>query len=76
MTGRTRWRNWRKPARVEFLRTAARDDGRNSAGVFAEKIRTWMYGRDKAPDSHIVHHAAGGDFAPFLQQAIGIDLIS
>jgi pimeloyl-ACP methyl ester carboxylesterase len=41
-------------------------------GVFAEKIRTWMYGRDKAARiPMIVHHAAGGDFAPFLQQAIG-----
>jgi pimeloyl-ACP methyl ester carboxylesterase len=41
-------------------------------GVFAEKIRTWMYGRDKAARiPMIVHHAARGDFAPFLQQAIG-----
>jgi pimeloyl-ACP methyl ester carboxylesterase len=41
-------------------------------GVFAEKIRTWMYDRDKAARIPlIVHHAAGCDFAPFLQQAIG-----
>ena len=40
-------------------------------GVFAEKIRTWMYNRDKAARIPlIVHHAAGGDFKPFLQQAI------
>jgi pimeloyl-ACP methyl ester carboxylesterase len=40
-------------------------------GVFAEKIRTWMYGRDQAARiPSIVHHAANGDFAPFLQQAI------
>jgi pimeloyl-ACP methyl ester carboxylesterase len=40
-------------------------------GVFAEKIRTWMYGRDQAARiPMIVHHAADGDFAPFLQQAI------
>ncbi len=30
-----------------------------------------MYGRDKAARIPlIVHHAAGGDFTPFLQQAI------
>jgi pimeloyl-ACP methyl ester carboxylesterase len=40
-------------------------------GVFAEKIRTFMYGRDKAARIPlIVHRAAAGDFAPFLQQAI------
>jgi pimeloyl-ACP methyl ester carboxylesterase len=40
-------------------------------GVFGEKIRTWMYGRDKAARIPlIVHHAANGDFGPFLQQAI------
>jgi pimeloyl-ACP methyl ester carboxylesterase len=41
-------------------------------GVFGEKIRTWMYDRDKAARIPlIVHQAAGGDFAPFLRQAIG-----
>lgn len=40
-------------------------------GVFAEKIRTWMYGRDQAARIPlIVHYTASGDFAPFLQQAI------
>src|SRR5437773_11800510 len=40
-------------------------------GVFGEKIRSWMYGRDKAARiPSIVHHAAAGDFGPFLQQAI------
>jgi pimeloyl-ACP methyl ester carboxylesterase len=40
-------------------------------GVFSEKIRTFMYGRDKAARIPlIVHRAAAGDFAPFLQQAI------
>ncbi len=49
------------PAKVEIQRE-----------VFAEKIRSWMYGRDKAARIPlIVHRAAGGDFAPFLQQAIG-----
>ena len=39
--------------------------------VFAEKIRTWMYDRDKAARIPlIIHHAADGDFAPFLQQAM------
>jgi pimeloyl-ACP methyl ester carboxylesterase len=40
-------------------------------GVFGEKIRSWMYDRDKAARIPlIVHHAAAGDFAPFLKQAI------
>jgi pimeloyl-ACP methyl ester carboxylesterase len=39
--------------------------------VFAEKIRTWMYDREKsATIPSIIHHAAHGDFAPFLKQAI------
>lgn len=39
--------------------------------VFAEKIRTWMYDRDTAARIPlIVHHAAKGDFAPFLREAI------
>src|SRR5260370_122959 len=41
-------------------------------GVFAEKIRTWMYGRDQASRSPlIIHQAAHGDFGPFLHEAIG-----
>jgi pimeloyl-ACP methyl ester carboxylesterase len=63
----------KQPARVEY--SAA---GRNAPtrveirrGVFGEKIRTWMYGRDKAARiPTIVHHAANGDFAPFLKEAI------
>jgi pimeloyl-ACP methyl ester carboxylesterase len=39
--------------------------------IFAEKIRTWMYGRDKASRIPlIIHHAAQGNFAPFLHEAI------
>jgi pimeloyl-ACP methyl ester carboxylesterase len=39
--------------------------------IFAEKIRTWMYGRDQASRIPlIVHHAAQGDFGPFLREAI------
>jgi pimeloyl-ACP methyl ester carboxylesterase len=41
-------------------------------GVFAEKIRTWMYGRDQASRIPlIIHQAAHGDFGPFLREAIG-----
>jgi len=63
----------KQPARVEYSAS-----GRNAPtrveirrGVFGEKIRTWMYGRDKAARiPTIVHHAANGDFAPFLKEAI------
>src|SRR5438477_1741417 len=41
-------------------------------GVFAEKIRTWMYGREQASRIPlIIHQAARGDFGPFLREAIG-----
>jgi len=63
----------REPARVEFSpsdKTAPvmleiqRD-------IFAEKIRTWMYGRDQTSRIPlIVHRAAQGDFRPFLREAI------
>jgi pimeloyl-ACP methyl ester carboxylesterase len=61
------------PARVEYsLGNAAPMTVEIQRDVFAEKIRSWMYGRDKAARIPlIVYHAAGGDFAPFLQQAIG-----
>jgi pimeloyl-ACP methyl ester carboxylesterase len=63
----------KQPARVEYS-----PSGKSAAttveihrGVFAEKIRTWMYDRDKAARIPlIVHHAANGDFVPFLQQAV------
>src|SRR4029077_9342716 len=64
----------KQPAHVEYSSDgkAAPTTVEIQRGVFAEKIRTWMYGRDKAARiPMIVHHAAGGDFAPFLQQAIG-----
>src|SRR5437773_3211376 len=63
----------KEPARVEY---SPRDNAAPTTveiqrGVFGEKIRTWMYDRDKAARIPlIVHHAAGGDFGPFLQQAI------
>jgi pimeloyl-ACP methyl ester carboxylesterase len=40
-------------------------------GVFAEKIRTWMYGRDQASRIPlIIHQAAHGNWALFLHEAI------
>jgi pimeloyl-ACP methyl ester carboxylesterase len=64
----------KQPARVEYSSAgkAAPTTVEIQRGVFAEKIRTWMYGRDKAARIPlIVHQAAGGDFASFLRQAIG-----
>jgi pimeloyl-ACP methyl ester carboxylesterase len=64
----------KQPARLEY---SPRDKAASTTveiqpGVFEEKIRTWMYGRDRAARIPlIVHHAAAGDFAPFLEQAIG-----
>ena len=63
----------KQPARVEYSSTgsAAATTVEIQRGVFAEKIRTWMYDRDKAARIPlIVHQAAAGDFAPFLQLAI------
>jgi pimeloyl-ACP methyl ester carboxylesterase len=63
----------KQPARVEYSPPgkAAPTTVEIQRGVFGEKIRTWMYDRDKATRIPlIVHHAARGDFAPFLQQAI------
>jgi pimeloyl-ACP methyl ester carboxylesterase len=64
----------KQPARVEYSPPgkAAPTAVEIQRGVFGEKIRTWMYGRDKAARIPlIVHHAARGDFAPFLREAIG-----
>jgi pimeloyl-ACP methyl ester carboxylesterase len=63
----------REPARVPYS-----PDGKKAPvtveiqrDILAEKIRTWMYGRDKTQRiPFIVHQAAQGDFAPFLQEAI------
>ena len=63
----------KQPAHVEYSPPgkAAPMTVEIQRGVFAEKIRTWMYGRSKAARIPlIIHHAAQGDFAPFLQQAI------
>jgi pimeloyl-ACP methyl ester carboxylesterase len=64
----------KQPARVEYSPSgnSAPTPVEIQRDVFAEKIRSWMYGRDKAARIPlIVHHAAAGDFGPFLQQAIG-----
>ena len=64
----------KQPARVEY---SAPDKSAPTTvaiqrEVFGEKIRSWMYGPDKAARIPlIVHHAAGGDFAPFLKEVIG-----
>ncbi|MGH7981908.1 MAG: alpha/beta hydrolase [Candidatus Udaeobacter sp.] len=75
---RDNWKNVleqleKQPARVEYSppSKAAPATVEIQRGVFAEKIRTWMYDRNKAARIPlIVHHAANGDFAPFLKQAI------
>src|SRR5205823_4485614 len=64
----------KQPARVEYSPPgkSAPTIVEIQRGVFAEKIRTWMYRRDQAARIPlIVHHAANGDFGPFLQLAIG-----
>jgi pimeloyl-ACP methyl ester carboxylesterase len=63
----------KQPARVEYSPPgkAAPTTIEIQRGVFGEKIRSWRYGRDKAARIPlIIHHAANGDFAPFLQRAI------
>ena len=63
----------KQPAHVEYSPPgkAAPVTVEIQRGVFAEKIRTWMYGRNKAARIPlIIHRAAQGDFAPFLKQAI------
>jgi len=64
----------KQPARVEYSPPdkSATATVEIQRGVFGEKIRSWMYDRNKAARIPlIVHHAAGGDFAPFLKEAIG-----
>jgi len=63
----------RAPARVEYSPPdkSAAVKLEIQGGVFAEKIRTWMYGRDQASRIPlIIHHAAQVDWAPFLREAI------
>ena len=63
----------KQPARVEYSPPgkSAPTKVEIQRGVFAEKIRTCMYRRDQAARiPMIIHHAANGDFVPFLQQAV------
>lgn len=62
----------KQPARVEYSPPGkAATTVEIQRGVFAEKIRSWMYRRDQAARIPlIVHHATNGDFGPFLEQAI------
>jgi pimeloyl-ACP methyl ester carboxylesterase len=63
----------KQPARVEYFPSEKSPPTtvEIQRDVFAEKIRSWMYGRDKAARIPlIVHDAANGDFGPFLKQAI------
>jgi pimeloyl-ACP methyl ester carboxylesterase len=68
----------KRPARVEYFPPktgAAPTTVEIQRDVFAEKIRSWMYDRDKAARIPlIVHRAAEGDFAPFLREAIGASI--
>jgi pimeloyl-ACP methyl ester carboxylesterase len=64
----------REPAKVEYSPPDKSDSVMLEVqrGVFGEKIRTWMYGRDQASRIPlIIHQAAHGDFGPFLREAIG-----
>src|SRR5947207_1806609 len=64
----------RQPARVEYSPPDKSGPAMLEVhnGVFAEKIRTWMYGREQASRIPlIIHQGAHGDFGPFLREAIG-----
>ena len=59
------------PAQAQYPPTDKSAKVEIQRGVFAEKIRTWMYGRDQASRIPLVlHQAAHGDWAPFLREAI------
>jgi len=63
----------REPARVQYSpdNKSAPVTVEIQRDIFAEKIRNWMYGADKARKiPFIVHQAAQGDFTPFLHEAI------
>lgn len=63
----------REPARAEYSspEESAPVEVEIQRDIFAEKIRTWMYGREQTTRIPlIVHHAAQGDFGPFLHEAI------
>jgi pimeloyl-ACP methyl ester carboxylesterase len=61
------------PAHAEYKSAAGKTDAVEiQRDIFTEKIRNFLYDRDQASRIPLmVHHAASGDFQPFLQQAIG-----
>jgi pimeloyl-ACP methyl ester carboxylesterase len=63
-----------EPARVPYLpnEKSAPVMVEIQRDVFTERLRTWMYARDKAKRiPFIIHQAVQGDFGPFLREAIG-----
>lgn len=63
----------REPARVQYSPPdkSAPVTVQIQWDIFAEKVRTMMYGADKARRIPLmIHCAAAGDFGPFLQEAI------
>ncbi len=63
----------REPARVPYSPSdkSAPVTVEIQRNIFAEKVRTMMYGENNARRiPFMVHRAATGDFAPFLQEAI------
>jgi pimeloyl-ACP methyl ester carboxylesterase len=66
----------RAPARVEYSPPdkSATVTVEIQRDIFAEKLRSRMYSRDGgARIPFIIHQAAQGDFAPFLDEAIPVD---
>jgi hypothetical protein len=62
----------REPARVEYSPSdkSAPVNLEIQRDIFAEKIRTWMYGRDHSSRITLkLHHAAQGDLTPLLREA-------
>jgi len=63
----------REPARVQYSPDdkSAPVTVEIQRDIFAEKVRNWMYARDKTQRiPFIIHQAAQGDFGPFLHEAI------
>jgi Predicted hydrolases or acyltransferases (alpha/beta hydrolase superfamily) len=64
----------REPARVKYSDNGAEVTVEIQRDIFAEKIRTRLYGRESARRIPlIIHRAAAGDFGPFLEDVIPKD---